>query len=169
MGSEERLIEKKEMYVCHNCKKKYPDSWNTGYIKATTDLAIKSRKCEICGRYYVHPSLMRIIGPYILIQPLLKDAKTKHGVIMPQTVWRLWRIGEVAQLGERKIYTYERHEPGKKPKMKSYLRPDVKLGDTILVLKNAIRNVRLGVSNLYFVHYDDCECTLTDPETFMPI
>lgn len=157
-------------YVCTSCKKRY-SNWKEVYWKSLeeTEKAKREKYCEGCRRHYVHPSMLRIIGPFILIMPSLKDGVTKNGVIMPVTMWRLWRIGEVSALGEKEIFKCDRREPGKNgSKTRAYGRPDVKIGDTVLVLKNAIRHVRMGCENYYFVHYNDVECVVEKPEHFMP-
>jgi co-chaperonin GroES (HSP10) len=99
------------------------------------------------------------VGPFVIVIPVSQEMITKSGIIFPATLWKLWNVAQVAKLAEREIYTcFKVNKKGKQiGKIRTFTRPDVKIGDIVLFQKWAPRGYDLGRGNIYFIHYEDIE------------
>jgi co-chaperonin GroES (HSP10) len=127
---------------------------------------------------YRREKIMRIVGPYILIEPISKDVISKGGIILPITSWRFWCIGRVLQLGEKPyicfkyaqtVYDKETRMNEQKVEQKIYERPDVTIGDLVLFERaSVVHECDLENKKCYLVHYYDVACKIENENNVMP-
>jgi co-chaperonin GroES (HSP10) len=129
-----------------------------------------------CGRELIVADMLTIIGPYIMVEPLVQEVKSKVGLIIPATCWRVWRIGKVVRLGEKSVYWSSgggrRNSFGQQvidvPKGRNYSRPDVNVGDIVMFQNLAVREVNAGCNRYFLIHYDDAEFRVDSLDSVQP-
>lgn len=149
-----------EPYLCRACIAK---GMREEYTSEQIEKAIWNRMCQGCGRHLVRADLFKIIGPHVMVEPIDKDVYSKGGIIMPATMWRLWRTAKIVQMPERREIPII-----KDGKHRILVCPDVKIGDIVYFIKNATRKVEFGANRYYLVHWGDLEFSTTEDTAIMP-
>jgi len=163
-------------YACQFClgsKKLIPlENQEKQMLNARAD-----RRCFSCGRELIVAEMIRIVGPYTMVEPLIKEVKSKVGLIIPSTCWRVWRIGRVVKLGEREVFWAERAGKRKSynqtvidiPKGEYFNRPEVDIGDIVMFQDLSVRPVTAGCNSYFLVHYDDLEMVVDSEDSVVPM
>lgn len=135
-----------------------------------TPIYSDKNRCCICGRSVYTLDQIKIVGPFIIVEPVTPEVKTR-GIIFPSTMWRVWRVGRVAKLGERERYTCFRYSKSGKRlgKLRTFARPEVDIGDIVLFQKQAPRGFDLGRGKIFFLHYEDVELKVESINTILPM
>lgn len=130
----------------------------------------KNRCCK-CGRSVYLLENIKIHGPFIIVEPVTPEVKTKGGIIFPSTLWKIWRVGKVVKLGEKDRYTCFRfNRKGKQlGKLRTFKRPEVEVGDIVLFQKQAPKGYDLGRGKIFFIHYEDVELKVNSLNTLLPM
>lgn len=153
---------------CTFCEKSI-GAGSTGF--SVPEVYKESNRCCFCGRSVYTLDQIKIVGPFIIVEQVTPEVKTKGGIIFPSTLWRIWRVGRVAKLGEKDKYTCFRFSKSGKRlgRLRTFKRPDVEVGDIVLFQKQAPRGYDLGRGNIYFIHYEDVEIKVESENSILPM
>jgi co-chaperonin GroES (HSP10) len=110
-------------------------------------------------------SKVRMVGPYMLVEPVVKEVWSKGGIIIPATMWRVWRVGQVANIGSKEFCIVDR-EKGKK---KGFRRPDLKLKDIILFENMALKRMEFNNKPYFRLHWYDAAIKLRSLHDILPM
>lgn len=131
----------------------------------------RAKVCVICGKKLCPLHWIKITGPFIIIVPYNEDMKTKAGVILPHSTWRLWKLGKVVKVPEHNRYTcFKRNKKGKSiGKLRTFTRPEVEVGDLVMFEKYAARGIDLSDGFVYMVHFEDIPIKLSQEDAIIPM
>lgn len=149
------------LYVCD----KHANEESTpSYYKEHCSICAKEKKvCQRCGTEFSYIEEIRLIGPYIAVQPAAPELRRKSGLIIPETSWKFWYIGAVAKRGEKEFAW------GKKgDKRYLFQHPDVQVGDTVMFEKASLKDIILGGKRFYLLHYYDVQLKVDELCQFLP-
>jgi co-chaperonin GroES (HSP10) len=121
---------------------------------------------------------LKILGPFIIIEPISKNITRNSGIIIPESTWKYWYIGRVIKPGDieyKAVTTIEtKFDRGSRINrdhkiVRVYSRPDVKVGDIVLIEKQSmIFQYPLYGKNYYFVNYGDVALVLDSDNIITP-
>jgi len=171
------MVTKEDVYACRYCLGTKEFKIEDDNFEKINAEARAARKCLGCGRSLVVADMIKIIGPYIMIEPIQKEVKTKVGLIIPSTCWRVWRIGRVVRLGGPSVYWSQgggkRNSFGQQvvevPKGRMYHCPNVVVGDIVMFQDLAVRSINAGCNEYFLIHYDDVELKMDSMDDLMPM